>query len=146
MKPRRSVRLSLESLDGRELPSATSVAPPITAAQTAILPVADGATRHYSHIRVAMLAYTGTPVGTVEQNLLRQSVDLVIPHIRYLDQFNALAPATPQMIYTNVSNIYEELLTDWLNYADRRMFDREARSITSRKRRRSRATAARRGR
>ena len=103
MTPRRSVRLSVESLEGRELPATTitPLAPPVAVAsavaastttrtvQITNLPVADGATRHYSHIRVAMLAYTGTPVGTVEQNLLRQSVDLVIPHVRYLDQFNA---------------------------------------------------------
>ena len=72
-----------------------------------------------------MLAYTGTPVGTFEQKLLRESVDLVIPNQSYLDRFNALAPGTPQMIYTNVSNIYLDLLTDWLDYADRRGFDRE---------------------
>lgn len=126
MNARRTVRLSLEPLDGRELPSSTSTALtyPLLAA-TSSLASTSAVVRHYSHIRVAMLAYTGTPVGAFEQKLLRESVDLVVPHIRYLNQFDALAPATPQMIYTNVSNIYAELLTDWLDYADRRGYDRE---------------------
>src|SRR5688500_1083694 len=121
MNARRTVRLSLEPLDGRELPSSvpTAFTYPIVAA-TSSLSATSAVARHYSHIRVAMLAYTGTPVGAFEQKLLRESVDLIIPHTRYLTQFDALAPNTPQMIYTNVSNIYGELLTDWLDYADRR--------------------------
>src|SRR5262245_27632608 len=109
MNPRRT-RLSLEPLDARELPSTavpTPTAPPtgMTSAISATT-TAQGPTRHYPHIRVAMLAYTGTPVGTFEQKLLRESVDLVIPNLTYLNRFDALAPGTPQMIYTNVSNIY----------------------------------------
>src|SRR5215510_8800276 len=124
MTLRRSVRLSLEPLEGRALPSTPPLLPPAavtsaTASTTTSLPVQQGATRHYPHIRVAMLAYTGTPVGSVEQKLLRESVDLVIPNVSYLKRFDALAPGTPQMIYTNVSNIYLELLSDWLDYADR---------------------------
>src|SRR5262249_12327794 len=99
MSSRRSVRLSLEPLEGRALPGSTSLQPPggVTSATTSTpttrsvqtnLPVQQGATRHYSHIRVAMLAYTGTPIGSVEQKLLRESVDLVIPNITYLDQFD----------------------------------------------------------
>jgi Hypothetical glycosyl hydrolase family 15 len=72
-----------------------------------------------------MLAYVGTPIGAIEQKLLKQSVDLVIPSTNYLSAINAIAPSTPQMIYTNVSNIYGNLLTDWLNYADRNGYDRE---------------------
>ena len=137
MNSRRSVRLSLEPLEGRALPGTTSLQPPggVTSASTNTTttrtvqinnpPVQQGATRHYSHIRVAMLAYTGTPIGSVEQKLLRESVDLVIPNVTYLDRFDALAPGTPQMIYTNVSNIYLDLLTDWLDYADRHGFERE---------------------
>jgi hypothetical protein len=127
MNPRRTARLTLEPLDGRDLPSA-----PVPYAATSdvstfnlSLPVSQGATRHYSHIRVAMLAYTGTPLSAFEQKLLRQSIDLVVPNVSYLDRIDALAPGTPQMIYTNVSNIYGDLLTDWLNYADRRGYDRE---------------------
>jgi hypothetical protein len=130
MAPRRSVRLSLEPLEGRALPTTTPLLPPAgvtsaTASTTTNLPVQQGATRHYPHIRVAMLAYTGTPIGSVEQKLLRESVDLVIPNVSYLNRFDALAPGTPQMIYTNVSNIYLELLSDWLDYADRHGFSRE---------------------
>lgn len=82
--------------------------------------------RHYSHIRIAQLAYHGTPFGAIEQNLLRNSVDIVLPNTGYLDQINNISPNTPQFIYTNVSNIYQELITDWLAYADRNGIDREA--------------------
>src|SRR5262249_40506029 len=74
---------------------------------------------------IAALAYSGTPITSFEQNLLRNSVDLVIPNPKYLSQINAVAPATPQLIYTNVSNLYEQLLTDWLTYADRHGYNRE---------------------
>src|SRR5260370_39176899 len=107
---RRSARLSLEALDGRELPSAAGPDP----------------VEHYSHIRVAELAYTGTPVGTFEKDLLKNSMDLVVPAVGLLDQIDAVAPTTPQLIYTNVSNIYLNLLTDWLNFADTHGYDHEA--------------------
>ncbi len=82
--------------------------------------------RHYSHIRVAALAYSGNPMGTVEQNLLRNSVDIVVPNVRYLSQIDSISPDTPQLIYSNISNLYLDLLTDWLTYADRNRLDREA--------------------
>jgi hypothetical protein len=138
MNPRPAARLSLQTLEGRDLPGSAPLAPPTLAAaatsatttasrtvQVADLTVAQGAKRHYPHIRVAMLAYTGTPVGTFESKMLRESVDLIIPNVSYLDKFEALAPGTPQMIYSNVSNIYLELYADWVDYADRRGFDRE---------------------
>jgi hypothetical protein len=81
--------------------------------------------QHYSHIRIAELDYSGTPFTAYEQNLLKNSVDLVIPSPSYLAQNNAVAPNTPQLIYTNVSNLYEGLLTDWLTYADAHGLDRE---------------------
>lgn len=81
--------------------------------------------RHYSHIRIAQLAYGGNPMGAFEQNLLRQSVDLVVPNPRYLEIIQATAPETPQLIYSNVSNLYGKLLTDWLAYADRTGVSRE---------------------
>jgi hypothetical protein len=81
--------------------------------------------RHYSHIRIAQLAYHGTPLGTFEQDLLRNSVDLVVPNTGYLEKVNGIAPNTPQLIYSNASNIYRELLTDWLTFADRNGYDRE---------------------
>jgi Big-like domain-containing protein len=81
--------------------------------------------RHYRHIRIAELAYSGNPMGTFEQNLLRNSVDLVIPNTRYLSTIQAVAPETPQLIYSNVSNLYQGLLTDWARYADARGVSRE---------------------
>ncbi len=92
---------------------------------------ADGRTRpnvprHYSHIRFAALAYTGNPMGPAEQKLLRESIDLVVPNDRYAERINSFAPNTPQFTYSNISNLYEGLLTDWLNFADRTGADREA--------------------
>lgn len=81
--------------------------------------------RHYSHIRVAALAYNGTPFTSYEKTLLRNSIDLVIPHPRYLGTINTESADTPQLIYTNVSNLYEQILTDWLEYADKNGHDRE---------------------
>lgn len=81
--------------------------------------------RHYTHIRVASLAYSGTPIDAFANTLLQNSIDLVIPHPKYLSQINSVAPNTPQLIYTNVSNIYEGLLSDWLTYADQHGVNRE---------------------
>jgi len=82
--------------------------------------------RHYSHIRIAQLAYSSTPVGNAfEQTLLRNSVDLVVPNPQHLSTIQAAAPNTPQLIYTNVSNLYEGLLADWMDYARRNKLDPE---------------------
>src|SRR5262249_17284373 len=81
--------------------------------------------RHYSHIRIAQLAYSGNPMGTFEQNLLRNSVDVVIPNTQYLNTIQGVSPATPQLIYSNVSNLYQGLLADWLRYADAHGVSRE---------------------
>ncbi len=82
--------------------------------------------RHYSHIRIAELAYSGTPItNTFEQNLLKNSIDLVIPNPRYLGPINTTTPDTPQLIYSNVSNLYQGLLIDWLRYADTNSKSRE---------------------
>lgn len=82
--------------------------------------------RHYTHIRIAQLAYSGTPIaGAFEQALLQSSVDLVIPNPIYLSTIDGVAPDTPQLIYSNVSNLYLGLLTDWLQYADRAGLSRE---------------------
>ncbi|MFL5340745.1 MAG: hypothetical protein ACJ8F7_11390 [Gemmataceae bacterium] len=82
--------------------------------------------RHYTHIRIAELAYSGTPMGSLEQNLLQNSVDLVIPSTTLLNQISATSPNTPTFIYSNASNVYRELLTDWLNWADAHGVSREA--------------------
>lgn len=81
--------------------------------------------RHYSHIRIAQLAYSGNPMGPVEQELLRTSVDVVIPNDRFMPTIDGVAPATPQLLYSNVSNLYQGLLADWLAYADRAGAPRE---------------------
>jgi hypothetical protein len=146
---KRTIRLTLQSLEGRDIPGVTagSTAPASVpavvgstsmamatakaAAAPAPAPASGTSTvansrRHYSHIRVAMLAYSGTPVGTLEKKLLRESVDLVVPNISFLKTFDQLATGTPQMIYTNVTNIYGELLTDWNAYADQNRLGRES--------------------
>jgi hypothetical protein len=81
--------------------------------------------RHYPWIRVAQLAYSGNPMGAFELGLLRNSVDLVIPNPRYFSTIDAASPNTPQLMYSNVSNLYGTLLTDWLAYADAHGVSRE---------------------
>jgi hypothetical protein len=80
---------------------------------------------HYSHIRIAELAYSGNPMGAFEKQLLANSVDLVVPSNRYLATIEQTAPNTPKLIYSNISNLYLDLLTDWLNYADAHGVSRE---------------------
>lgn len=82
--------------------------------------------RHYPHIRTAFLAYAGNPMGAFEDKLLRESVDLVVSNPRYLEHIHRVAPKTPQLVYSNLSNLYLDLLTDWLEYADRNEVSREA--------------------
>jgi hypothetical protein len=81
--------------------------------------------RHYPHIRVALLAYSGNPMGAFEDRLLRESVDLVVANGAYLKHLHAVAPDTPALLYTNTSNLYLDLLTDWLTYADAHGLDRD---------------------
>jgi hypothetical protein len=81
--------------------------------------------RHYPHIRIALLAYHGNPMGPFEDELLRKSVDLVIPNETVMKHIRQVAPDTPQLIYTNTSNLYLDLLTDWLDFADRHRLPRE---------------------
>jgi hypothetical protein len=82
--------------------------------------------RKYAHIRLAQLAYSGNPMGQYERDLARDSLDLIVPNPAYLPALEAAAAATPKVIYTNVSNLYLGLLTDWLAYADRTGANREA--------------------
>src|SRR5262249_22784128 len=77
------------------------------------------------HIRIALLAFSGNPMGAFEERLLRESVDLVVPNAAYLEHIHAVAPDTPQLLYTNTSNLYLELLTDWLGYPDAHRHSRE---------------------
>jgi hypothetical protein len=82
--------------------------------------------QHYPQIRIAELAYSGNPMGSVEDQLLQNSVDLVVANPTYLQQINSISPNTPQLLYQNVSNIYLSLLTDWDNYADGQGISRES--------------------
>ena len=81
--------------------------------------------RHYQHIRIAMLAYSGNPMGSFEDELLKKSVDLVVPATYSFRHIHELVPNTPQLLYANTSNLYLELLTDWLTFADSRKVSRE---------------------
>ncbi|HEX4611294.1 MAG TPA: Ig-like domain-containing protein [Urbifossiella sp.] len=81
--------------------------------------------QHLPNIRIAELAYAGTPIGATEQSLLQNDVDLVIPNPSLMPVINAAAPNTPQMLYTNVSNLYQGLLADWDTYADDNGISRE---------------------
>lgn len=81
--------------------------------------------RRYDHIRIAQLAYSGTPLGSFELGLLQTSIDLVVPNPQFLATIDAAAPTTPQLIYSNVSNLYGNLLIDWLTFADRTGVARE---------------------
>jgi hypothetical protein len=74
--------------------------------------------RHHAHIRIAMLAYHGNPMETFEDDLLRKHVDLLITDPIYLKHVHEVAPRTPQLLYTNTSSLYSDLLLDWLGYAD----------------------------
>ncbi len=82
--------------------------------------------RNLDWIRLAQLAYNGTPFTDFEVKLLKDYVDLVIPNAAYLDAISATSPTTPLFVYTNLSNVYLGLLTDWLAYADRTGVSREA--------------------
>jgi hypothetical protein len=82
--------------------------------------------QHYPYIRVAELAYYGTPIGNNEIGLLQNGVDLVVANPAYLSEINSISPNTTQLIYTNVSNIYEGLLTSWMYYAYQNNINPEA--------------------
>jgi hypothetical protein len=82
--------------------------------------------RHHGHIRIALLAYYGNPMGPFEDDLLRKHVDVVVPEVKYLAHIREVAPQTPQLLYTNTSSLYFELFTDWLTFADAQGVSREA--------------------
>ncbi|MCZ2343330.1 MAG: hypothetical protein LC104_16280 [Bacteroidales bacterium] len=80
---------------------------------------------HFDHIRIAQLAYNGTPLDQFELNKLQTAVDLVIPNVIYQGTIQQAAPDTPQLIYTNLSNMYFDQIPSWLNTADRLRVSRE---------------------
>ncbi len=74
--------------------------------------------QHYSWIRVAELAYSAGQLDSYAQQLLNNSVDLVVTNWSgLLNQVSSLAPQANQLLYTNISTLYQDLLTDWMNYA-----------------------------
>lgn len=84
--------------------------------------------QHSPNIRVNELAYNnGSPqLDPSDIPLLQNSVDLVMEDTpAYLGQIHNISPNTPQLLYTNVSSVYKNLLTDWLNYADAHGYSRE---------------------
>lgn len=108
-------------------PAPPTIPPPPAGGPRPTNPNRPTVARHYDHIRLANLAYYGTPLDDrFDRDLLRSSIDLVIPNLTYLDTINRVAPTTPKFVYTNVSNVYLGLLTDWNDYADRNRLDREA--------------------
>ncbi len=82
--------------------------------------------RHHAHIRIAQLAYYANPMGAFEDDLLREHVDLVVPEAHFLEHIHMVAPRTPQLLYTNTSSLYFDLLPDWLTYADRKKLSAES--------------------
>jgi hypothetical protein len=88
--------------------------------------------KHYSSVRVAQLAYSpwgdwsakNHSIANSAAQLLTGSVDLVVPDSAYLGAMQDYAANTPKMIYTNISNLYENLLLDWLSYADAHGYNR----------------------
>lgn len=101
---------------------------PITIANPEIppTPVEPVIPRHFEHIRIAQLAYSGTPMSSFEQQKLANAVDLVIPNAEYFAQIDQITPKTPQLLYTNLSNLYLDHLPSWMNYADSQGISREA--------------------
>ncbi|WP_163988481.1 hypothetical protein [Pyxidicoccus caerfyrddinensis] len=84
---------------------------------------------HYCHVRIAQLAYYGVPTDAYMDDQLQNDVDLVVandPAVRA--HIDTLAPNTPQLVYSNASNLYGNwngnslgnggLLVHWLNYGD----------------------------
>ncbi len=76
--------------------------------------------QHSPDIRLLDLAYNGgaSQLPPSDIPLLQNIVDLVVPDPSYASQINAVAPNTPQLLYSNVSSLYQSTLLKWLNYAE----------------------------
>jgi hypothetical protein len=81
--------------------------------------------RLYPHIRVAALAYHGNPKGPFEDELARNSISFAVISPTYLQHYKNAAPQMTRLIYSNCSNLYLELLLDWMAFADARGVSRE---------------------
>jgi hypothetical protein len=73
--------------------------------------------QHLPSVRIAELAYSGTPIDATATTLLKNDVDLVISDPQNVAAIAAISPQTPQLIYTNLSTLYGSLLTSWDAYA-----------------------------
>jgi len=102
----------------------TSPPPVVTPTEIGAVSRAD-IPQKYTHIRLAQLAYSGNPAAEFEKNLAKNSLDLIVPNPQYLQTFETAAPDLTKVIYTNLSNIYGDLLTDWNAYADSNRLPRE---------------------
>jgi hypothetical protein len=80
---------------------------------------------HYPHARFKVNGLGSGVIGPLEEKLLRESLDMVTPNWPIVSAVHAIAPQTPELMYTNVSNIYSELFVDWLNWADAHGVSRE---------------------
>jgi hypothetical protein len=103
----------------------TSVVFTVANSQSSPLPSVPDLDKKFTHIRIAQLAYSGTPIGEFELDKLKNAVDLVIPNTAFMGTIDAANPSLPQMLYTNVSNLYLDVLRDWLDYADANNTNRE---------------------
>jgi hypothetical protein len=82
--------------------------------------------QHDSWIRIAELAYSGTTLGVYEDQLLQNTVDLVVTDAGSLSQqIASVAPDTPQLAYINFTSLYGNLLTSWDAWADAHGVSRE---------------------
>lgn len=120
--------VTFDDFEARELAATGPVTAPPTVppADATALPATPSLARSFTHIRIAQLAYSGNPVGAFERDKLKTAVDLVIPDGRLMGTIDAASSVVPQMLYTNVSNVYLDTLRDWLDYADRTKQDRES--------------------
>jgi len=118
--------LVIRALDDLGNPSVTTIRFATANANPTPTPERPELSRKLSHIRIAQLAYSGTPLGDYERSKLSSSVDLVIPNARFQQTIANASPDTQQLVYSNISNLYGSLLIDWLNFADRTGADREA--------------------
>lgn len=81
--------------------------------------------RHQSSIGITELDYGS---GNFDPTLLQNNVDAVVvdyTNLSDLAKIHNAYPSDQELIYTNVSNIYLGLLSNWLNYAEQNGIDAE---------------------
>jgi hypothetical protein len=118
--------LVVRALDDLGNPTTVTLKFTTSNANVTAAPVRPELPQKLSHIRIAQLAYSSNPMGTFEQTQLANTVDLVVANPKFLGTIDNVASSTTSIVYTNISNLYQGLLTDWLTYADANKIDREA--------------------